>query len=131
MAKASGANRLRPSHLRVLQGGMRCPVETIEGRVTDRRKAGALMRAAITVLSLPVVLSGALAVAVYLHVDSILYFTLPLVGTCAVLAALGTGLVAYALHHLGLSGVVSKGAIWAGRCSRTGKMPDDGWPRGC
>jgi hypothetical protein len=101
MAKASGANRLRPSHLRVLQGGMRCPLEKIEGRVTDRRKVGALMRAAIAVLLLPVALSGALVVSVYLHIESVLYFTLPLVAACAVLAALGAGLVAYALHLFG------------------------------
>jgi hypothetical protein len=101
MAKASGANRLRPSHLRVLQGGMRCPLEKIEARVTDRRKAGALMRAAIAILLLPVALSGALVASVYLHIESVLDFTLPLVAACAVLAALGAGLVAYALHLLG------------------------------
>ena len=80
---------------------MRCPVEKLEGRVTDMRKAGALMRAAITVLLLPVALSSALAVSVYLHIESVLHFALPLVAACAVLAALGVGLVAYALHHLG------------------------------
>jgi hypothetical protein len=101
MATASRANRLRPSHLRVLQGGMRYAHEKVEGRVTERRRAGALMRAAIVVLLLPIALSGVLVVAVYLHVQSIVHVILPLLAACTTLAAFGAGLVAYALHLLG------------------------------
>jgi hypothetical protein len=144
MAKASRANRLRPSHLRVLQGGMRYALEKAEGRVTDRRKAGTLMRAAIAILLLLVALSGGLVVAVYLHVQSVLHSMVPLVAACTGLAALGAGLVAYALRFFGrgehglASGTENKD--WSTdrhtgrmqrRCSRTGKMPDGGWLRGC
>jgi hypothetical protein len=101
MAKAPRANHLRSPHLRVLQGGMQCAHEKVEGRVTERRKAGALMCTAIVVLLLPIALSGVLVVAVYLHVQSILHFILPLLAACTALVALGAGLVAYALRVLG------------------------------
>jgi hypothetical protein len=80
---------------------MRYALETVEGRATDRRKAGTLMHVAIAVLLLLVGLSGGLVVAVYLHVQRVLHFILPLVAACTALAALGTGLVACAIHFLG------------------------------
>lgn len=68
---------------------------------SDRQAQGGCAHARGDHRLLPVALSGALAVSVYLHIESVLHFTLPLVAACAVLAALGAGLVAYALHLFG------------------------------
>jgi hypothetical protein len=80
---------------------MRCPPEKIECGATDRSKAGALMRAAIAVLLVPIGLSGGLVVAVHLQIESILHLVPTLVGACTVLTALGAGLIVCALRLLG------------------------------
>ena len=101
MAKAWEANRLSYPSLRLIPGGVRCPVEKIEFRLAERRSALALMRAGIVVLVLPLTILTVLLIgAIYYPFDHLLRLALPLLGLSAVLVALGIGLMARALRHL-------------------------------
>ena len=97
---ASDVRRPKLSHLRVIPGRMSCPVEPIEFRVTERRKAAGLLRVAIVPLLAALLLTGGAAGGTYLTWSPMTRLAPPLLGLSTALVAIGAVLIRQALHHL-------------------------------
>ncbi len=124
MPTSSGASRLRRARLRVLPGGLHLPVEKIDPRVTEAHKAGALMRATLSVLTFALAMNVAAAFALYWQVEHSAQVALALATAAAVVTALGTGLVARARqrvrHIVQRNRQTGQGNEWDTSCSHTG-----------
>lgn len=100
MAKASEINRLRPPYLRLIAGGARVPVEKVEERLSATPKTSTLMRAAIWLLTGPLILTTLLAASLYLQIDRLLPLVPPLMAASAILVALAIVLTGRAVKRL-------------------------------
>ncbi len=100
MAKASGANRLRPPYLRVVDGGMHAPLERPDVHTEDRHKASSLLRTTRTLLLLSAGVSGVAAAALSLPVDQVESVLLALLAAGAAATVAALVLVGCVLRHL-------------------------------
>jgi hypothetical protein len=97
---ASDVRRPKLSHLQVILGRTSCPVELIEFRVTERRKAAGLVRVAIVPLLGALLLTGGVAGGAYITWPPMMRLAPPLLGLSTALLAIGAVLIRYALHRL-------------------------------